>query len=78
MQKDQQHEITLDDHDDDNFSTASNKTTNINDVDNFLNENEITRELEAHNTLVFTHHSFDKGHCDGVKGRHPTASKSPT
>ena len=29
-------------------------------------------------TLVFTHHSFDKGHCDGVKGRHPTASKSPT
>ena len=78
MQKDQQHEITLDDHDGDNFSNASNTTTNINDVDNFLNENEITRELEAHNTLVFTHHSFDKGHSDGVKGRHPTASKSLT
>ena len=74
MQKDQQHEITLDDHDDDNFSNASNTTTNINDVDNFLNENEITRELDAHSTLVFTHHSFDKGHRDGVKRRHPSHS----
>ena len=37
MQKDQL-EITLDDHDDDSFSNASNKTMKINDVENFSNE----------------------------------------
>ena len=76
MQKDQQHEITLGDHVDDSFSNASNKTTKINDDDNFSNK--IIRGEDEHSTLVFTHHSFDKGHRDGVKGRHPTLSKSLT
>ena len=43
MQKDQL-EITLDDHDDDNFSNGNNKTMNINAYDNFSNEDEISRE----------------------------------
>ena len=77
MQKDQL-EITLDDHYDDSFSNASNQTTNINNDYNFSTEHDITRGKDAHSTLVFTHHSFDKGHSDGVKGRHPTASKSLT
>ena len=34
--------------------------------------------IGARSTLVFTHHSFDKGHRDGVKGRHPAVSKSLT
>ena len=72
MQKDQQHEITLGDHVDDSFSNASNKTTKINDDENFSNK--IIRGEDEHSTLVFTHHSFDKGHRDGVKGRHPNRS----